>query len=77
MVPAIFLSLILRHKASALRIGQFSTLALKLRKNLYSLNEDILRELIPDVSSMFADGAGDARDLISSVDILLFFFFPL
>lgn len=40
-LPAIFLSRILRHRASAFRIGQFSTFALKLLKNLYSLMCDI------------------------------------
>lgn len=35
-LPAIFLSLIFRHKASALRLGQFSNFWEKLLKNLYS-----------------------------------------
>lgn len=66
--PAIFRSLILRQRASAFRIGQFSTFALKLRKNLYSLKCDIL--LLPPcpVSSITPELAGVA-DRPSSVDI--------
>jgi len=69
-LPAIFRSRIRRQSASALRIGQFSTFALKLRKNLYSLKCDILRPLVLPVSSMLPEVVG-VSPRRSSLDMAL------
>lgn len=45
-LPAIFLSRIFRQIASAFRIGQFSILVEKLRKNRYSLSVTDIRRAI-------------------------------
>lgn len=55
-LPAILRSLIFLQSCSAFLIGQFSTFALKLLKNLYSLKWDILLSILEGV---WPEGGGE------------------
>lgn len=51
-IPAIFLSRILRQRASAFRIGQFSIFVEKLRKKRYSFNVTDIRRAIVNIATL-------------------------
>lgn len=62
-LPAILRSRILRQSCSAFLIGQFSTLALKLLKNLYSLKCDMRLSIL-----LWCGGGEGAFDAVDTED---------
>lgn len=74
-LPAIFLSRIFLHSCSAFLMGQFSTFALKLLKNLYSLKCDILLSILLGV---WPGGGGEgALGVVDGEGSLFFSIFNL